>query len=105
VPWEPALTRRAMTVASHGLAGYGNTTAPHRGRFILQGRAKLPKGDYALHAGPIPAELGVKRWVGARLIRFDVTHAIADGGRLVAPDGVERDSIRASPKGNADRAI
>ncbi|WP_138924808.1 leucyl aminopeptidase family protein [Sulfitobacter sp. BSw21498] len=84
------------------LAGYGTANSRTRGRFHLAGAAaKLPKGDYALHADLSPADLAVETlgWLLAsyRFDRYATQSPMA--ARLVAPDGVDADHIRALAEG------
>lgn len=84
------------------LAGYGTASARKRGRFHLAGAAaKLPKGDYELHADLPAAELAVEAlgWLLAsyRFDRYATQSPMA--ARLVAPAGIDADHIRALAEG------
>ncbi len=84
------------------LAGYGTASARKRGRFHLAGAAaKLPKGDYELHADLAAAELAVEAlgWLLAsyRFDRYATQSPMA--ARLVAPAGIDADHIRALAEG------
>lgn len=99
-----ALTFAGPAGIGMAVAGFGTEIARRRGRFHLAGAAaKLPTGTYALHSlldGPA-LEVEVLGWLlaGYRFDRYKSQTPMA--ARLVAPDGIDTDRIRAIAQGEA----
>ncbi|PHP28408.1 leucyl aminopeptidase family protein [Limimaricola cinnabarinus] len=86
------------------LVGLGDETARRRGRFIAASAAsKLPEGTYALDPATDPA-LAAETALGWLLesYRFDrYAEQFAPKARLVAPEGIDAERIRAIAAGEA----
>jgi leucyl aminopeptidase len=97
-----ALTFPGENGISMAAIGYGNDAARQRGRFQLAaGAARLPEGTYALHSTlDIPTlEVEALGWLlaGYRFDRYKDQTAMA--ARLMAPDGIDADRVRAIAQG------